>query len=261
MDPRRGRGRAHVNPPHVPRLSIVLPVYNEGENISPLLLGIQAAAQSQPFEALVIYDMDGDSTLPVIERLQGQVPQVRIHHNRLGPGVLNAIRSGFAVAGAPYVLVMMADGSDDPSAIDRMLALAEAGADVVAASRYMPGGRQLGGPRLKRFLSKAAGLSLHAVRALPIYDATSNFRLYSKRLLEKVTIESRAGFELALELTVKAHLLGFRLAETPTIWRDRTSGKSRFRLWQWLPHYLRWYLVAVAGRLRLSLEERHVSLP
>jgi len=85
--------------------------------------------------------------------------------------------------------------------------------------------------------------------ALPVHDATSNFRLYRKSFIDSVSIESEAGFELALELTVKAHLSGRRIAEVPTVWRDRTAGLSRFELRRWLPHYFRWYLRAFARRV------------
>jgi hypothetical protein len=142
----------------------------------------------------------------------------------------------------------MGDGSDDAGDIDSMYELARGGADVVAGSRYMRGGRQLGGPWLKRTMSRTAGLSLHWLAGIPVHDATSNFRMYSKRLLQKVTIESTGGFELGIELTVKAHLLGMRVAEVPTTWRDRTAGQSRFQLWQWLPRYMRWYWRGIAGR-------------
>jgi hypothetical protein len=144
----------------------------------------------------------------------------------------------------------MADLSDEPGDIDRMYSLAEAGADVVAASRYMKGGRQVGGPLLKRILSRAAGLSLHWLGGVPTHDPTNNFKLYSRRLLDRVEIESEAGFELAIELTVKAHLLGFRVAELPTTWRDRTAGQSRFQMHSWIPHYLRWYRRGILGRFR-----------
>jgi hypothetical protein len=131
-----------------------------------------------------------------------------------------------------------------------MVSLARGGADVVAASRYMRGGRQLGGRYLQRTLSRTAGLTLHWFGGVPTHDPTNNFKLYSRRFLDAVTIESRAGFELALELTVKATLAGRRIAEVPTTWRDRTAGQSNFRLRKWLPHYLRWYAVAFRGRLR-----------
>jgi hypothetical protein len=101
-------------------------------------------------------------------------------------------------------------------------------------------------------MSRFAGLSLHWFGGVPVHDATSNFRLYRRSFLDSITIESRAGFELALELTVKATLAGRQLAEVPTTWRDRTSGHSNFRLRQWLPEYLHWYALAFRGRLRRS---------
>ena len=201
--------------------------------------------RTRPYEVLVVYDFDADTTVPVVQRLQAEMPALKLHRNTIGRGALNAIKSGLAAAQAPYVVVTMADGSDDPADIDRMLVAARGGADVVSGSRYMRGGRQLGGPLLKRTLSRAAGLSLRWLGGVPTHDPTNSFRLYSRRLLDAVPIESQGGFELGIELTVKAHLRGMRVAEVPTTWRDRTAGQSRFRLRQWIPHYLRWYLLAM----------------
>lgn len=238
-------------------LSVVMPVYNEGANIERVLRDLLASVDPS-VEVMVVYDFDEDDTVPVAASLAREFPNIRLHKNTVGRGVLNAIKSGFAGATTPFVLVMMADGSDEASAVEPMLKLATGGADVVAGSRYMRGGGQVGGPRLKRFLSRMAGLSLHWIAGLPIHDATSNFRLYSRRLLTAVTIESTAGFELGLELTVKAQRLGFRLAEVPTTWRDRTAGESRFRLWSWMPHYLRWYRYGLSTRMR---GRRRISAP
>src|SRR2546429_8117912 len=120
----------------------------------------------------------------------------------------------------------MGDGSDGPAAIDSMYELARGGADVVAGSRYMRGGHQVGGPLLKRVMSRTAGLSLHWLGGLPGHDATSNFRLYSKRLLNQVTIESRRGFELGLALAVKGYRVRARGAEGAPPGRDRTPRGS-----------------------------------
>ena len=130
-----------------------------------------------------------------------------------------------------------------------MARLVRDGADVVAGSRYVRGGRQEGGPLLKRILSRLAGMSLHYLAGLPIHDATNNFRAYSRRVVEQIPIEGEASFAVALELTLKAHWRGWQLAEVPTTWRDRTAGQSRFRLWAWLPHYLRWYVARAGPRL------------
>jgi dolichol-phosphate mannosyltransferase len=252
VDSRRDQGGPDLIDDSTPALSIVIPVYNEGENVVPTLRGVVERTRSRPLEVLVVHDFDEDTTVPVVKRLQAEMPELRLHRNTLGRGVLNAMKSGLRAARAQYVLVTMGDGSDDPDDIDRMYELARAGADVVAGSRYMRGGRQLGGPLLKRSMSRAAGLSLHWLGGIPVHDATSNFRMYSKRLLNQVTIESTGGFELGIELTVKAYLLGLKVAEVPTTWRDRTAGTSRFQLWQWLPRYLKWYRAGIAGRFRRS---------
>src|SRR5664280_267277 len=231
-----------------PELTAVMPVWNEGERVVPTIRAFAAAVHTT-FELLVVYDMPDDTTMPVVERLSAEIPGLRAHRNELGRGVLNAMKAGIAAAQAPYVLITMADGSDEYANVDRMVALAQDGADVVAASRYMRGGRQIGGPPLKRLLSRTAGLTLHWFAGVPIHDATNNFKLYSRRFLDATSIESEAGFELALELSVKATLQHRRLAEVPTTWRDRAGGESRFRLRKWLPHYLRWYAVAFRGRL------------
>ena len=230
-----------------PEVSIVLPVYNEGEAVEPVLRGLSAAVKT-PHELVVVYDFDGDTTVPVIARLAPEIPGLRGLRNDIGRGVLNAMKAGIAGTTAPYVLISMADGSDDPKGVDRMVALARGGADVVSASRYMKGGRQIGGPPLKRLMSRIAGLTLHWFARVPTHDPTNNFKLYSRRFLESTTIESTAGFELALELTVKATLAHRKIAEIPTTWRDRTAGQSNFKLRKWLPHYLHWYRVAFFRR-------------
>jgi dolichol-phosphate mannosyltransferase len=224
-------------------------VYNEGEAVAPVVRALAAGVHCR-CEILVVYDFDGDTTVPVARRLAAELPQVRPLRNDLGRGVLNAMKAGIAAARAPYILVSMADGSDEPEVVDGMFELARGGADVVAASRYMKGGHQVGGPFLKRLMSRTAGLSLHWFAGVPIHDPTSNFKLYSRRFLDSVTIESTAGFELALELSVKATLARRRLAEVPTTWRDRTSGQSNFKLRKWLPHYLHWYFMGMRGRFR-----------
>ena len=194
-------------PAQAPALAVVLPVYNEGEAVEPVLRGLSAGVRT-PHELVVVYDFDEDTTVPVVRRLASEIPNLRGLRNDLGRGVLNAMKAGIAGTRAPYVLISMADGSDEPKIVDSMVALAQNGADVVAASRYMKGGRQIGGPPLKRLLSRVAGLTLHWFARVPTHDPTNNFKLYSRRFLDSVTIESTAGFELALELTVKATLAG-----------------------------------------------------
>src|SRR3954454_13175476 len=232
-----------------PTLSIVMPVFKEGEAVEPVLRALTTSV-SERHEILVVYDFDDDPTVPVIERLAAELPTIRGLRNEIGRGVLNAMRAGIAASDGTYVLISMSDGSDEPTVVDPMVDLARRGADVVSASRYMRGGRQVGGPLLKRLMSRTAGLTLHWFGGVATHDPTNNFKLYSRRYLDSITIQSTAGFELALELTVKATLADRRVAEVPTTWRDRTAGKSNFKLRKWLPHYLHWYRVAFMARLR-----------
>ncbi len=229
------------------RYSVVVPVYNEGVNIGRFCE--QASRLPSGGEFLFVYDFEQDDTLAALAGLgpQEKPAVVRTVKNRES-GVRGAIVTGMAESLAPVIVVMMADLSDDFPKVDEMIRRAEAGADVVCASRYMRGGNQIGGPFLKGLMSRAAGLTLHWFAGLPVHDPTNSFKAYRKEFLERTPIESSAGFALALELTVKAHLSGGHVEEVPADWIDRSAGSSRFRLAQWLPHYLRWYFWALRMR-------------
>lgn len=224
------------------RVSIVVPVYNEGENIRTTIAELNAHVRSDAAVSLV-YDGEDDTTpAPAREAAEVSRLPVRLLRNAYGRGALNAIRTGMEAAEGEYVVVTMADLCDPPEAIDRLVAAADAeGADVVCASRYMRGGSQVGGPRFKGFLSRLAGFLLFHLAGLPTHDPTNSFKLYRRAFLERERIESTGGFELGIELVVKCRAHGGKVVEAPTSWRDRVAGKSNFRLWRWLPRYLRWF--------------------
>jgi dolichol-phosphate mannosyltransferase len=232
-----------------PRYSVVVPVFDEGPNIAAFC---QAALEHLPpeYELLICYDFPEDNTLTALAALapDQKPPNIRLIHNTLGRGVRWAIDVGMRAAAAPVVVVMMADLSDDFPKVDPMIRHVEAGADVVAASRYVKGGAQIGGPRLKGLLSRVAGVSLHWLAGLPTHDPTNSFKAYKTEFLRRTPIESTAGFCLGMELTVKAHFSGGRVEEIAAVWRDRTQGQSRFNLRKWLPLYLHWYLWALRRR-------------
>ena len=228
------------------RYSIVLPVFNEGPNIAAFC---RKAKEELPgdFELLVCYDFEQDNTLPALAALspEEKPANVRLVKNDLGRGVRYAIDAGMRAATAPVVVVMMADLSDDFAKVGEMVRRVEAGADVVCASRYMRGGKQVGGPLLKGLMSRTAGVTLHYCGGLPTHDPTNSFKAYRREFLQKTPIESTAGFSLGMELTVKAHYGGRRVEQVPATWLDRTAGQSRFKLMAWLPLYLRWYFWAM----------------
>jgi dolichol-phosphate mannosyltransferase len=232
-------------------LTLIIPVYNEGANFPALWKQVSSKIEI-PFEAIVVYDFDEDDTVPVVSSIikQGET-RLRLLKNKKR-GVVGAIASGFDEVSDGPVVVLMADLSDDLSTIPAMFRLYCEGFDLVAASRYSPGGGIVGGPLLKKNLSRMAGLSLALLRGIPTQDATNAFKMYDAAMLKKMTIESVSGFEINLELTVKAFLMGYRIAETPTVWRDREAGKSNFKMWKWMPSYLRWYFYAFRPKARRS---------
>jgi glycosyltransferase involved in cell wall biosynthesis len=231
-----------------PELSIIVPVYNEAENFPRLVQEVERQIV-RPFTMHVVYDFDEDSTVPVARKLAEIRPWLKLVKNQ-SRGVVSAIRTGFDAVRSGPALVMMADLSDDLTIIDRMLELYGQGYRIVCPSRYMRGGRQEGGPLIKRTLSRLAGLSLWYLVRFPTHDATNNYRLYDAALVRELGIESVGGFELALELTAKAFRRGVRITEVPTTWRDREAGTSRFRLMKWLPRYLSWYAYAMRPQAR-----------
>lgn len=240
------KGETVAQDPASPDLWIVVPVYNEAENFPLFRLSLKEKVRTR-HTLVVVYDFDEDTTLPAVKAAQREDASIVLLKNE-SRGVLGALKTGLAYPTHGAIVVSMADCSDDHSRVDEMYELYRQGKHVVAASRYSPGGKQLGGPLMKKTLSRLAGTSLHWA-GIPTRDATNNFKLYSKELIDRVVIESVGGFEVALELTVKAHELGMPIGEVPATWTDRVAGKSNFKLWKWLPRYMRWYGRGVAHRI------------
>jgi glycosyltransferase involved in cell wall biosynthesis len=229
-------------------LCVIVPVYNEGDNF-PALRSALAGSIRTPFEVFVVYDFDEDNTVPAVQKAidEGDT-RFCLVKNSVRRGVVGALLTGFQRVKSGPALVVMGDMSDDLAIVDKMVRLHSEGFHIVAASRYMPGGKLVGGPMLKGNMSRYAGLTLHWLRGIPTHDATNAFKLYDGTMLNSLTLESQGGFELSLEITVKAFLAGYRITELPTTWRDRTAGASRFQLWKWLPRYLHWYFHAFRPR-------------
>jgi len=239
-----------------PRVSVVVPAYNESEHIVPVLDRLFESVRL-PCEVLVVVDEEDDTTIPVVADYSAKEPRIRCLINTYGRGPANAIRYGINAAAAAVVVVTMADGCDDPRQIDELARLVDRGVAVAAASRYMPGGQQVGGPILKGLLSKLAGRSLKLLAHIGTRDATNSFKAYSTDFVRAVGIDSRDGFEIGIELTAKAKRMRMPVAEIPTIWLDRQAGVSNFNIAKWVPGYMRWYLFAFGRRLSAEQIRAH----
>lgn len=228
------------------RLDLVIPVYNEGANILNVLGALRRDVKT-PLRILICYDMPEDDTLPAIRahpELSNAFPIEFVRNH--GRGAHSAVLAGFAASTSPFVVVYPADDDFNAGILDRMAAIAESGCDIVCASRFIPGGSMVGCPWLKAMLVRAANFTLCHLARLPTHDATSGFRLFSRRVIDTIPVESDRGFTYSLELLVKAHRLGWRIGEVPAQWIERKQGQSRFRVLKWLPAYLRWYFYAFA---------------
>ncbi|HTS41052.1 MAG TPA: glycosyltransferase [Xanthobacteraceae bacterium] len=229
-----------------PQLDIVIPVYNEGRNILATLAALSREVQT-PARVLIVYDLPEDDTLPAILDNPPNHPGLAVEFVRnRGRGAHQAVMTGFTASTTPFVVMMPADDDFNAAILDQMVALARQGCDIVCASRFMPGGKMVGCPWVKAALVRVAAFTLHHVARVPTHDASSGFRLFSRRVIDQIAVESSEGFCYSIELLVKAHRLGWRIGEVPAVWYERKHGTSRFRVLKWLPSYLRWYFYAFA---------------
>lgn len=223
----------------MPRVQIIVPVYNEGDGILQLYDSLVKAGVE--FDSLkFIYDFDADTTVPFIAKLHDQDERVGGERNDFGRGAVNALRWGFSRAQPGPVIVVMGDNSDTLDIVPKMVNLWRSGATIVSPSRYMKGGAKHGGGFIKTMMSRIACVSLKML-GFPTADATNNFKLYDGTWLREQSVDSLGGFEVAIELTYKAFRERKTIVELPTVWTDRTAGESKFQILKWLPQYLKWY--------------------
>jgi dolichol-phosphate mannosyltransferase len=224
-------------------LDIVIPVYNEGNNILPVLESLRKSVRT-PYRVLICYDREDDDTLPVLRDYKHAMPIELVKNPARGP--LQAVLAGFRAATAPAVLMIPVDDDYNAPIIDDMVARFRSGAEIVVASRFIAGGYMRGCPWLKAVLVRTAAWSLYHVGRLPSRDATNGFRLFSRRVIDQIPIESKVGFAYSIELLVKAHRLRWKVVDIPAGWQERRSGRSRFAVIKWLPQYLKWFSYAFA---------------
>jgi dolichol-phosphate mannosyltransferase len=234
---------ATATPARTALLTVLLPVRNEEMNLKVMLRVIRTVLD-HPHELLVVHDTLDDRSVPVVKEAQPGYPGLRLVHNQLGRGVVNAIRAGVAAARGEVIAILVADDTGPVLVVDDMLALIREGCDCVSVTRYAHGGRRLGGSLIGGILSRTANwLFFHIVRS-PFTDATTGCKMFRRRVFEQFALASRPiGWAFAFEMSVKAQLLGLQLGEVPLVSIDRLfGGQSSFRLGPWLVEYLRWFL-------------------
>jgi glycosyltransferase involved in cell wall biosynthesis len=228
-----------------PELDIVIPVYNEGENILPVLQSLARAVKTR-FRVLICYDHDDDDTLPALKDPSIASVDILPVKNR-GKGALGAVLTGFKDSTAACVLVLPADDDYNAPQIDSMVEkMMKQGCAIVCASRFIPGGCMKGCPWLKATIVRTSAFVLHHLARVPSHDPSNGLRMFSRKVLDELPIESQVGFAYSLELLVKCQRLGWKIDEVPFCWFERKKGVSRFRVMKWLPQYFVWFRYAFA---------------
>jgi dolichol-phosphate mannosyltransferase len=245
---------------HKPELDIVIPVYNEGENILSVLESFKRHVKT-PCRVLICYDQEEDNTLVAVKDYDPYPLELVLVRNQ-SRGALGAVLSGFAHSTAPCILTFPADDDYNSPRIDQLVEKFQEGFDIVCACRFMPGGKMEGCPFLKAVLVSSAAFFAYHIARVPTRDASNGLRLFSRRVIEQLPVESKVGFAYSIELLVKAHRLRWPIAEVPFVWHERKAGQSRFRTLRWLPQYLRWLFYALGTTfLRLGPRTVHVQRP
>lgn len=222
------------------KLDIIIPVYQEDENILSTLNNI-LKLNTFSYNILICYDYDDDPTIKVIKNHMGNQNFIFFIKNKKS-GAHGAIMTGIKNSVSDYVLVIPADDDYNIKNIPDMINdIQLQNAEILCPDRFMKGGKIVNGPKLKFLLCRVVNLTLYLFSEINTLDATNGFRLFSRKVIETITIESTMGFTYSLEYLIKSIELNYKVIRYPALWIERKKGKSRFKIMQWSTSYLKWY--------------------
>ena len=233
------------------KLDIIIPVYNEDENITRLLKALEDEVACN-FRVLICYDNETDKTLEHFKNTNVISKEILLIKNpKQGPN--SAIIEGIKLSNAEIILIYMADDFENIKLINNMINLIIRGNDLVIPSRFIYGGKMIGNKKIKIMLSTFGAYLMYYLVRIPFKDCTNAFKMFSKNLKEKIKFESTKGFTFALELTTKSYLLNLKIIEIPSIWIETKNRKSNFRIYKWLPYYIYWLLFSIVKNYTLRI--------
>jgi dolichol-phosphate mannosyltransferase len=217
----------------MPGAWLVLPTFNEAENIEPIIRAAlpQLASTGLPHRILVVDDNSPDGTGAIADRLAAEIEEVAVLHRERKEGIGPAYLAGFDHAlaeGADLLLEMDSDFSHDPADLPRLIAAAKE-ADLVLGSRYVPGGGVTDWGLGRRLISRGGSLYAKLLLGVPINDLTGGFKCFRRDVLERLDLTGVGtdGYGFQIEMTFRAIRAGFRVTEIPIVFRDRRVGASK----------------------------------
>ena len=225
------------------KLDIIIPVYNEDENIIKLLklLDNQVACD---FRVLICYDSESDNTLKHLKDSNIIKNEILLIKNpKQGPN--SAIIEGIKSSKAKIILVYMADDFENIKLINHMVGLIESGNDLVIPSRFIIGGKMIGAVKSKEIITRAGSHLIYHLARIPYKDCTNAFKMFSASIVDKIRFSSTTGFTFALELVAKSYFLNLKIIEIPSVWIEVKNRKSNFKMLKWIPYYIYWLLYSL----------------
>ena len=225
------------------KLDIIIPVYNEKENIVQLLKALEKEIVCN-FRVLICYDSESDQTLKYVKNADIIKNQILLIKNpKQGPN--SAILEGIKSSDAEIILVYMADDFENIKLINNMINLVDRGHDLVIPSRFVSGGKMLGAKKLKKTITVLGSYLIYYFGRVPFKDCTNAFKMFSSNLKSKIKLKSTKGFTFAMELTIKSYLNNLKIIEIPSIWVEVEGRKSNFKIFKWLPYYIYWLFYSI----------------
>lgn len=220
----------------MPKLSIVIPAHNEEGKLealtNELIPVLQKHEETRDFEIVIVNDNSTDATPAIIEKFARDNSRIKPVHRHSDPGFGNAIRDGFRNATGDIIIPVMGDLSDDPQDIPKLVRKIEEGYDMAYGSRFIEGGAIEGYPPAKMIANRVFNNFVRLLFGIRHKDITNAFKAYKKEALETIGIDNfeANGFDLTVEIPLKAHIMGFTSAEVPVTWHRIERGEAKLKL-------------------------------
>jgi len=225
------------------KLSIILPVFNEKESLLIMVRLLNSSLKTDT-EIIIVHDSLNDNSVESANILINEYENVQLVHNKIGPGVKNAIQAGVDKSKNEIILITAVDEIFPIISIEKMLEeILNKNYDFISGTRYSKGGERLGGSLIGSILSRTANKVFNLFSKVPLTDCTTGIKMMKKKVWEDIELTSNpVGWAFAFELSIKTYLKGYNISEYPIKSVDRLfGGSSTFKLGPWFKEYLKWF--------------------
>ena len=236
------------------KLSIILPVYNEKESLNIMVRLLNSTLKFDT-EIIIVHDSLEDNSIETANVLSKEYKNIKVIHNKIGPGVKNAVHVGVSNAIYDIILITAVDEIFPIISIEKMLdQIINENKDFVSGTRYAKNGARLGGSFIGSILSKTANKLFNIFSDIPLTDCTTGIKMMNKKVWLNTKFESNPiGWAFAFELSIKSYIDGYKISEVPIKSVDRLfGGSSTFKLGSWVKEYLKWFIWGLVKTYKLN---------